>query len=669
MPYTRSEKCVYKKKADGSRGKKKGCSDTEEKAKKYMSKLYSLDETDLDETDPMFLGGGAPEEEVDPMGEAILREWVHRILLEAAAESEKSATWATTAGSVLADINKGATVKYDKQSMEKRRSSLRLFVPGLEPIKDKPAQVKAALEKHGNDIIAILTAAGYTDRNAGKPAKIRSSVSGRYPSVAFKTPGEKGVNVYVVLNPGFRLTGGGGNAGPGETELYEITTDSPVFKKFSVQGIGVTFDFDGFKIPGVTSVTKPVAPAGAGGEAKSDINLETTSGLIRLSLKEPRFPTYDGISDGRLKNYPGFKAISDCAKQQLAVKLLQDGAIYSIISQTTDEISLEIKRTGEPAFTIPQAQQIQAVYGTAKVGGPVDYVVSVPAVAEWDIPDPNVPLVKWTGYKIVAQNPSSKFPGALPAFPVGATPVILFRTANDGRYAKAVLQGTGKKKIIVKVAHTRAAIIPLEQRGSAKVIGVADSCPATAVVDTLFKKLAEEIKAEQQPFEDQTSTTASRPDPEPGEPDWSTGPAINANRIRQYAKSQVRLMETRQYAKSQVGLLKERLIIEELTGSDRSEIKRMIKKEIEGTTNKREIERAFNKKFDVELKKALGASFFSAPGKINKFVVDQIYDEVNKWLADTATRNEIADITKQVLVKLYRELSFSSPTIIKRIKV
>ena len=128
-------------------------------------------------------------------------------------------------------------------------------------------------------------------------------------------------------------------------------------------------------------------------------------------------------------------------------------------------------------------------------------------------------------------------------------------------------------------------------------------------------------------------------------------------------------METRFYAKSQFGLLRERLIIEELTGADRSEIKRMIKKEIEGTTNKREIEKAFQKKFDVELKKALGTSFLGTPGKINKFVIDQIYDEVSKWLADTATRNEIAEITKQVLTKLYRELSFSSPTIIKRIKV
>jgi hypothetical protein len=44
MPYLRSGKCVYKKKKDGSRGKKVGCSSSKEKAKKYLKKLYSVEE-------------------------------------------------------------------------------------------------------------------------------------------------------------------------------------------------------------------------------------------------------------------------------------------------------------------------------------------------------------------------------------------------------------------------------------------------------------------------------------------------------------------------------------------------------------------------------------------------------------------------------------------------
>ena len=44
MPYKRVGKCVYKKKRDGSQGKKKGCSKTVAKAKKYLKALYAVDE-------------------------------------------------------------------------------------------------------------------------------------------------------------------------------------------------------------------------------------------------------------------------------------------------------------------------------------------------------------------------------------------------------------------------------------------------------------------------------------------------------------------------------------------------------------------------------------------------------------------------------------------------
>ena len=44
MPYKRVGKCVYKKNPDGSKGKKKGCSGSVSKAKKYLKKLYSVEE-------------------------------------------------------------------------------------------------------------------------------------------------------------------------------------------------------------------------------------------------------------------------------------------------------------------------------------------------------------------------------------------------------------------------------------------------------------------------------------------------------------------------------------------------------------------------------------------------------------------------------------------------
>jgi hypothetical protein len=109
------------------------------------------------------------------------------------------------------------------------------------------------------------------------------------------------------------------------------------------------------------------------------------------------------------------------------------------------------------------------------------------------------------------------------------------------------------------------------------------------------------------------------------------------------------------------------LLTESLDGSDKSEIKRMIKKELEGPTNRREVDKAFKKNFDKELRKALGVSFFGTPGKINKFVIDEIQKEVIKSLDSKASKDVVIFVCKEVIKKLYRELSFSSPQIIDRI--
>jgi len=115
--------------------------------------------------------------------------------------------------------------------------------------------------------------------------------------------------------------------------------------------------------------------------------------------------------------------------------------------------------------------------------------------------------------------------------------------------------------------------------------------------------------------------------------------------------------------------VQESLLTEELNGSDKSEIKRMIKKELEGPANRREVDKSFKKNFDKELKKALGSSFFGTPGKINKFVADEIQKEVEKHLGSTANREVVVRICKDVIVKLYRELSFSYKPLIDRMKV
>ena len=79
------------------------------------------------------------------------------------------------------------------------------------------------------------------------------------------------------------------------------------------------------------------------------------------------------------------------------------------------------------------------------------------------------------------------------------------------------------------------------------------------------------------------------------------------------------------------------LLAEALTKTDKDDIKRMISKELD-------------KALKTELKKAL-------------------QDELEKALRSKATKDEIGDITKKVLKKLYKDLSYHHPYIIDRIKV
>ena len=79
------------------------------------------------------------------------------------------------------------------------------------------------------------------------------------------------------------------------------------------------------------------------------------------------------------------------------------------------------------------------------------------------------------------------------------------------------------------------------------------------------------------------------------------------------------------------------LVLEELTKSDKAEVKRMVSDELD-------------KKLKKELKNVLE-------------------DELPKALGSKATKDEIGDITKKVLKKLYKDLSLHHPYIIDRIKI
>ena len=83
-----------------------------------------------------------------------------------------------------------------------------------------------------------------------------------------------------------------------------------------------------------------------------------------------------------------------------------------------------------------------------------------------------------------------------------------------------------------------------------------------------------------------------------------------------------------------------KMVSEELTKSDKTEIKTMISKEVD--TSFAKFEKSLNKIVQGELEKLL---------KVKK------------------TKDEVGDITKKILKKLYKDLSLHHPYIIDRIKL
>jgi len=80
------------------------------------------------------------------------------------------------------------------------------------------------------------------------------------------------------------------------------------------------------------------------------------------------------------------------------------------------------------------------------------------------------------------------------------------------------------------------------------------------------------------------------------------------------------------------------IIIEELTADDKAEIRRMATKEAEKVIKAKDLK-------------------------------NMIAKEVEKSLSGKTTKDQIGDITKSVLKKLYKDLSLQHPYIIDRIKI
>ena len=101
----------------------------------------------------------------------------------------------------------------------------------------------------------------------------------------------------------------------------------------------------------------------------------------------------------------------------------------------------------------------------------------------------------------------------------------------------------------------------------------------------------------------------------------------------------------------------EKALNEELTRADKKDIDRMIAKRIE--KDRAEQKRLFKKNLEEELKSS----------KFQKMILEMAKDEMGRELKGKQLESSVLEITKKVIKKLYRELSYSYTPLIDRIKL
>jgi len=88
-----------------------------------------------------------------------------------------------------------------------------------------------------------------------------------------------------------------------------------------------------------------------------------------------------------------------------------------------------------------------------------------------------------------------------------------------------------------------------------------------------------------------------------------------------------------------------------------TDIKHLIKEKLTAT-DKADIERMIRSQLKDELAQ-----------EVTKSVEKVVKDELKAAMSDKATQKEMADISKKIIKKLYKDLSFHHPYIIDRIKI
>ena len=110
------------------------------------------------------------------------------------------------------------------------------------------------------------------------------------------------------------------------------------------------------------------------------------------------------------------------------------------------------------------------------------------------------------------------------------------------------------------------------------------------------------------------------------------------------------------------------ILLTELSRDDRKQVEKMIDTALRKDAWDH-LKKQSQKQYDDNIEKTLGVSFFGTKGKINQFVTDAIEEAIRDALAKKETHQIMADQSKKILKKLYRELAVSSPQVLDRIKI
>ena len=100
-----------------------------------------------------------------------------------------------------------------------------------------------------------------------------------------------------------------------------------------------------------------------------------------------------------------------------------------------------------------------------------------------------------------------------------------------------------------------------------------------------------------------------------------------------------------------------KLLFEEMTKADKKSVEKMIQKalKIDSSGKKKEFQKLI--KDEISSK------------KVKKMISDIVADEISSGLDSSENRQRVADVTKLVLRKLYRELAYNYTPVIDRIKI